>query len=165
MKEKKKLWCLDLLSFKNLCETNGWDKEVPNDIAIISIIGSPQCRDDEEEHICHGDNVLNLDFDDCSPQAFGLDENVETYTYKSSNTRETTLQFITNEMAKKAVEFINRNIGKDFYIHCFAGVSRSQAFVSYILQNYPQINWETNPQNPCEFPNYFVKFKLNDNMK
>lgn len=165
MKEKKKLWCLSLLSFKDLCETNGWDKQVPNNVAIISIIGSPQCRDDEEEHICHGDNVLNLEFDDCSPQAFGLDENLETYTYKSSDTKETTLQFFTKEMALKSIEFINNNIGKDFYIHCFAGVSRSQAFVSFISQYYTQVNWETNPQNPCRFPNYFVKFKLAENIK
>lgn len=159
----KKLWCESLMGFRHLCEINGWDKNVPNDIAIISIIGSEECKDDEEIHLCSGENVLNLEFDDCSPQALNLDENTEIYKYKSAD-RVVTLHFFTDEMAKKSIEFINRNLDKDIYVHCYAGVSRSQAFISFIQQYYTQNEWETNPNNPCVCPNYFVKSKLVKNM-
>lgn len=156
---QQKLWCLSFLLFEQLCKENGWDNNVPDDIAIISIIGSDDCRDDNEIHICHGDNVLNLEFDDCDPVAFGLDVNIEEYTYKS-NGKETTLKFFNNDMAKQAIDFIERNKNKHFYIHCSAGVSRSQAFVKYISEKYNNIDWITNPINPCEFPNGYVIWKL-----
>ena len=63
-------------------------------------------------------------------------------------------------MSDECVRFIERNKNKNFYIHCSAGISRSQAFVKYIKNVYNDINWITNPNNPCEFPNGFVYNQL-----
>ena len=43
---------------------------------------------------------------------------------------------------------------------CGAGKSRSQAFVKYIKEQYPDIEWETNPDNPCLYPNVYVSNML-----
>lgn len=167
---EQRLHCVSFLQFEQLCKENGWigHNNVPNDVAIISIIGSEDCRDENERHICFGENVLNLEFDDCDPTALGLEVNDLKYTYKQkiinanceTYEKNTTLYFFNNDMAKQAVEFIEKNINKNFYIHCFAGVSRSQAFVRFIETNYPNINWITNKLNPCQCPNYFVCYKL-----
>ena len=61
--------------------------------------------------------------------------------------------------ASRIVNFIDKQISKDvdaFYIHCSAGKSRSQGVVRYILDTYPQYNWETNPDNHCITTNYHV---------
>ena len=52
----------------------------------------------------------------------------------------------TKEMADDVVKFIEKNIDKDFYIHCSAGISRSQAITKFIHLNYDR-NWELNPRN------------------
>ena len=160
MEIKRKLWCVGHNEFKRFALENGWDKEVPSDIAIISIIGSEQCRAKDDTHICHGDNVLNLEFDDVSPEAFNLDDNVTEHTYSDYAGNTTTVKFITEIQANKSVKFISKHIYKDFYIHCSAGVSRSQAFVKFIKNNFYEIDWITNPNNPCVFPNGFVYSKL-----
>lgn len=64
------------------------------------------------------------------------------------------------EKALDIVKFIHDNIHKDFYIHCSAGKSRSQAIVRYILDCYPQYEWETREDNPCDTPNYHVVQQL-----
>ena len=67
----KKMWCVSLEKFKQMAKENGWTKEVPNNIAIISIINSKDCTEDGEKHVCKkADNVLNLDFDASSPLAY-----------------------------------------------------------------------------------------------
>jgi hypothetical protein len=160
MEIKRKLWCVGYNEFKRIAIENGWDKEVPSDIAIISIIGSEQCRSSDDIHICNGDNVLNLEFDDISPEVFNLSDNAIEHTYSDNSGRITTVKFITETQANKSVKFITKHIYKDFYIHCSAGVSRSQAFVKFIQNNFFEITWETNPNNPCVFPNGFVYSKL-----
>ena len=154
-----KLWCTSFIQFKQIAYKNEWDEIVPDDIAIISICNNQEFEG--EYHICrNAENVLNLDFDDVDPVALGLPETIENYTYKSFDDREIHLQFFTNAMAEKAVEFIEKNKDKNFYIHCSAGISRSQAFVKFIKNVYCDKDWETNPNNPCEFPNGFVYSKL-----
>lgn len=164
-----KLWCVGFNEFENLAKRNGWHLEVPSNIAIISINNGKDAGTDTEYHICEDDvNVLNLNFDDVDPMALGLNDNTETYTYENKYAPGTftTIEFFTNDMAKKAVKFIedmiedNKFDGVDFYIHCSAGISRSQAFVKYIKNVYDFIDWETNPINPCLHPNGFVFQKL-----
>ena len=60
--------------------------------------------------------------------------------------------------AKRLVEFIDGRIkeGDNIYVHCSAGASRSQGVVRYILDTYPDIDWETRKDNPCLTPNYHV---------
>lgn len=158
---KLKLWCTSFIQFKRIAYKNEWDEVVPDDVAVISINNSESVGSIEEYHICkNADNVLNLDFDDVSPETFRLSDDTENFIYCTDEGKEVILQFFTNAMAEKAVDFIEKNKNKNFYIHCSAGVSRSQAFVRYIKNVYYDREWETNPDNPCEFPNGFVYSKL-----
>lgn len=155
----KKLWCTSFIEFEQIAKENNWDKEVPNDIAIISI-NNGTCFENEY-HVCKdADNVLNLNFDDADPIAYGLAEYIQFYSYNISGEKSIILKFFTNEMAKQAIEFIEANKDKNFYIHCSAGMSRSQAFVKFIKNVYYEYDWETNPNNPCLYPNGFVFQKL-----
>lgn len=156
----KKLWCVSFIEFEQIAKLNNWDKQVPDNIAIISINNGSDAGSDEEYHVCQGNNVLNLNFDDVDPIAVGCNENDEFYVYKKCNGDEIVIEFFTNSMANKSVQFIEDNIEKDFYIHCSAGISRSQAFVKYIKNTYYDDVFEVNPNNPCLFPNGFVFQKL-----
>ena len=164
-----KLWCTSFLDFKRIAYKNEWDEKVPDNVAIISINNGKGAGTVEEYHICKdAENVLNLNFDDVDPMALGLSDDTEIYTYENEYAKGTftTIEFFTNDMAKRAVKFIedvienNKLDGVDFYIHCSAGISRSQAFVKYIKNVYYEYDWETNPNNPCVHPNGFVFQKL-----
>lgn len=50
--------------------------------------------------------------------------------------------------------------GKNFYIHCEAGLSRSQGFIRFILDCYPDITWLLRMSNPCITPNLHVTSTL-----
>jgi len=43
---------------------------------------------------------------------------------------------MSNRQAKKLFDFIKENEGKDFIVHCFAGVSRSAAVAKFINDYY-----------------------------
>ena len=159
---QQKLWCESFLGFKYIAYKMEWDKEVPNDIAIISINDYNNSDIYDEYHICKdASNVLNLNFDDSDPVALGLNDNLETFTYKRNHdNKEITLKFFSKSMAKKCIEFIEANKDKHFFIHCSAGISRSQAFVKFIKNAYCETEFYTNPDNPCRHPNGFVYQKL-----
>lgn len=160
---KQTLWCENFLGFKNIVNEMGWNQEVPNDIAIISINNSNNDDVINEYHICKdAPNVLNLDFDDIDPIAQGLPANSISYTYENLHQlgTYTTVEFFTREMAVKCVKFIEDNKDKHFFIHCSAGISRSQAFVKYIKNVYYDNEFYTNPNNPCMHPNGYVFQKL-----
>lgn len=127
------------------------------DKAFISIIGTPQCQKyylemDSYHWFKHnGDNVLNLEFDDIS---------TEEFEWKGH-----TFYGISEEQTKQCVEFIEKNIGKHFYIHCQAGKSRSQAICRYILDMYGKEygydeKLSCRKDNPCKTPNIHVLTKL-----
>lgn len=124
----KKLYAFSATDFNTyICNGDIFDELIDDDACAISI-SDP----DEPKHILDGtaDNVLNIDFAD--------DDSM------------------TAEQAEQIVDFINRNIGKNFYIHCSAGKSRSQGVVRYMLDVYNDIDWETRADNPCITPNYHV---------
>ena len=150
MKEKKNLWCFSHNDFDNECLTHGWsDSNVPPDIAFISITGTVECQkyylEETEEHyfkLPHP-NVLNLEFDDLPKEK--LKWNGHTFLG------------ITKEQALQTKKFIEQNLGKDFWIHCRAGASRSQGVVRFILDIYGDLyDWETRRDNPCVTPNIYV---------
>lgn len=151
----QKLWCLSFEDFKEIALNNNWDKNVPDNIAIISIVNTVT-NEDEIYHICNGDNVLNLDFDDADPLANGLSDDIETFVLENG----LVIQFFTTAMAEQVINFIEEHKDKDFYIHCAAGISRSQAFVKYIKNVYYDNDFYTNPNNPCTHPNAYVFQKL-----
>lgn len=154
MKEKKNLWCFGHIDFDRECITHGWnDSNIPPDIAFISIVGTTECQkyylEEVEEHyykLPHP-NVLNLEFDDISE---------ETREWMGHEF----LGFSTTQ-AQETYKFIKSNLGKDFWIHCRAGASRSQGVVRFILDTYGDLyDWQTLKSNPCVTPNYFVTGKL-----
>ena len=148
-----KIWCESFNGFKKLMEKNNWNNHtLPNDVAIISIC-EPNVSD--EYHIFNStENIINLDFYDITDYdltyAYGNDISEEEAEYAKS------IKGLTDEQAYELFNFIERNLGKDIYVHCSAGISRSQGVVKFILDCYPDMYTETNPNNPCDYPNIHV---------
>lgn len=116
--------------FNQICEDNNWNDENVediNDVAFISIIGTSDVqREYLHEDLQHWfksnhSNVLNLEFDDVAHDIVWDD-------YKA--------YVITPKQAQEIIDFIEANLGKRFYIHCRAGVSRSGAICDFIKHNY-----------------------------
>lgn len=134
MKKKKKINVLSHVLFDDKMKELGLndDNVEKTNLAFVSIIGTPNCLKyylDEEgtkHYFKDHPNVINLDFDDIT-----CDE-IEWKGYK--------IKGFSMEQAQKLFEFIENNIDKDFYIHCRAGMSRSQAVGAFI-----------NDFNPDEF--------------
>ena len=145
--------CFSHSEFDLECEKRGWsDTCLPPDIAFISIIGSPECQKyylgEEEKHWFKQShpNVLNLAFDDIPRDQIEWKGHV--------------FYGLKEEQAREIVEFVKANLGKDFWIHCRAGQSRSQGIVRYILDCYPEYAWKTRLDTPCDTPNIDVVAKL-----
>ena len=119
----KKLYVYSKLDFLEFLSNNNWLNKFPERTAVISIcnVGESYKHMFDNNH----ENVLNVEFDDVSE--------------KDPN-------FIDKETAKRIVEFIDKNISCDIYIHCDAGKSRSQAVARYIMDVYPH-DWETRAEN------------------
>lgn len=154
MKEKKNLWCFGHIDFDRECMTHGWnDSCVPPDIAFISIVGTTECQkyylEEVEEHyykLPH-QNVCNLEFDDIGETEIEWKGHI--------------FRGMSDEQTHTLYKFIKSNLGKDFWIHCRAGASRSQGVVRFILDTYGDLyDWQTLKSNPCLTPNYFVTGKL-----
>lgn len=121
-------------------------------LAFISIIGTPQVLSDylEEPLTEHWfkrnhPNVLNLDFDDVDH-----DSQFVNCEFKAMSPKQ----------AKETVDFIERNLGKDFIIHCRAGVSRSQAIGCFIYDFYKEHFYEEQPYLKRDFANKGVIMAL-----
>lgn len=148
-----KIWCTGFEGFKSLMNKNKWDNNtLPDNVAIISIC-EPNSKD--EYHIFKSkENVINLDFYDITDYnllyAYGDDITEDEIKYANS------IKGLTDSQANELFNFIENNLGNDIYVHCSAGVSRSQGVVKFIIDSYPNIYNETNPNNPCEFPNIHV---------
>lgn len=155
-----KLLCFSEKDFIKIMKMNGWItyKDLPKDIAIISIKGTRDYMDyysiEDTNHYfdIDTDQILNLNFDDVNEDI--VFDNY--YVFKS----------ISNDQVVKSIEFIKNNIGKDFYIHCEAGKSRSQAFVRLILDYFPEYYDSTsiNFSNPCLTPNINIFIKLKNEL-
>lgn len=67
---------------------------------------------------------------------------------------------IDEHEAKRCVEFILDNLGKNFIIHCNAGRSRSQGVCRFILDMFKDQGYDENlscrKDNPCLTPNMRV---------
>lgn len=112
----------DIMCYKS--NLNDDNVESNTDKAFISIIGTKECRkyylEDETGHWFKKEhpNVLNLEFDDVTQ-----DLNWNGHLFEA----------MTEEQAEKCIDFIENNIGKTFYVHCKAGISRSGAISQFIL--------------------------------
>ena len=126
--------------FNKMCVERGIDDsnvEMLENDAFISIIGTTDDSYDMPgfHHFMENHpNVLNLEFDDVEN-----DINIGGYSFKA----------ITDEQADKLVQFIIENKGKNFYIHCLAGISRSGAVGSFIYDFFNdecEIEFEHRPK-------------------
>ena len=132
--------------------------EVKDDKAFISIIGTEECRkyylEEDTNHWfsnCTEDNVLNLEFDDVNEEEVKWNNII--------------LKGMSDRQAEQIVDFIEKHKGKDFYIHCRAGKSRSIAVATYILDMYGEEYGYNEKEscrkdNPCKTPNINVLTKL-----
>ena len=182
MRAKKKLLCYSKDDFVKLMVTNGWrDNTLPDDVAIISI-GTPEdYYGNEGNHWFkeHHDNVLNIDFFDVDFFEFFErlahkedGKNLSIYsTYERTYIKEEgedntsyIYECFNHEQAEEVVKFILANIGKDFYIHCYAGQSRSQAIALFILTHFNKYYDYTslNKKNLPGVPNQWVLDCLNN---
>jgi len=185
MKKIKNIICLDKYSFDDWMEHNGWIDTPGNDVSCISI-----CSPNETEYSKHwfkhsNEKVFNIDIDDVSPFWFGkheadcYDKSLALYNdnkvklsnayfnnvYISGSNKEfcSLLHVLDYEEAYALVKWIDKRIKEDntIYIHCAAGISRSQGVVRYILDTYgDEYDIKTNPNNPCLTPNIHVVLML-----
>lgn len=137
-------------------------KKFPFSTAFISIECTEECskywmeeeRDisDNEHFLESSYNILNIDFDD-------LDDDKE---YQTKNGNKVKFRTINEKQADEIVDFIESNMGKDIFIHCRAGSSRSQAVYRFIMDMYPEVYGECieNRDNPCMSPNMKVVSEL-----
>lgn len=144
--------CLSRPDFEKLCIENNWRESIPENIRIISIGETSECSDYYNRYEPHfldsSEKVLNVDFDDIPS---------ETFEYSGI-----VFKGITPELSERIVKFIRDSQDCDFYIHCRAGKSRSQAVTRFILDTFPETHpeYEINHSNPPMTPNMFVLASL-----
>lgn len=146
----QKLYCFSRNDFNEYCSSQGWTSEnYPPDAAFISI-----CNTAEGSEFLFVDEITHY-FSTETPEIINLD--FEDITEPEIIYRGRVNKGISQEQADKLCEFIERNQDKDFYIHCEAGLSRSQGVVRYILDVYGEEHeFETLRNNPCRTPNLYV---------
>ncbi len=131
MKNKKRIEVLSQNLFDEKMKELGLDDDNVEDtnLAFVSIIGTPDClkyyldEENTKHYFKDHPNVINLDFDDI--------------TYDEIDWKGHKIKGLSMEQAQKLFEFIENNKDKDFYIHCRAGMSRSQGVGAFIYYFYP----------------------------
>ena len=156
------LYCYSKEDFEKTALSLGWKKEPGPTCAVISI----GCTNEyERPHMYNNDTprVLNVDFDDVSPETWWNESDTEVDHYEDKNdegevTGKTVIHAMDYEQADKMERFIEQCVEKNLhiYVHCAAGASRSQAVVRYILDTYQDVHWMTRQANPCRTPNIHV---------
>lgn len=155
-----KIYVLPQVEFDELCKKECWIDDTADklqDKAFISIIGTQECRTYylEEPNVSHWfkknhSNVLNLDFDDLS----------EDIVWKGH-----TFKAMTENQAHKMFQFIEVNKGKDFYIHCRAGISRSRAVGMFIANFYNDIYKDSDDVKTSIFNHQVYRLLTNEHYK
>ncbi len=153
-----KVYCYSRFDFAKEMQRLGWnDETLPKNVAIISICCTEPVKqhwksqgyegNEDEHYFGDAENVFNVDFDDISEA--------------TRDCGDFTATCITREQACAMVRFIIKHSSCDFYIHCNAGKSRSQAVVRYITDFLGQNREiETRHENPCLYPNAYVLSEL-----
>ena len=152
-----KITVLSHILFDEFCHVNNINDDNVNERqeCFISIIGTKEnikkYLKTEDKHLFRKNhkNVLNLNFDDVPKRSL---------TYKGVK-----FKGITKNQAKQLYYFIEKNKGKDFIIHCLAGISRSQGVCRYIVDMYQDLYNERSTNIKLRFssnPNAFVVSEL-----
>jgi hypothetical protein len=158
-KKVKNIICLSKNSFDYLMESKGWIDAPGQGVSCISIC---ETEDYNKHWFKHWhENIFNLDIDDIGPFWFSRKHEADCYdkslalyndnqvklsnayfnnVYISGSNREycSLIHVLDYEEAFALVKWIDYRIKHDdtIYIHCAAGVSRSQGVVRYILDTY-----------------------------
>ena len=129
------------------------DSAIGGDYAIIEIYTGPKGEPVLDPEIIrqHNKTVIALDFDD-----FPEDVRFPGSGYQPVNPT------ISYKQAEELVEFIEWNyfMGRDFIIHCDAGVSRSQQVAAYIMLSYWYEYDEENSTHTHHIPQTIVLSRL-----
>lgn len=154
-KEKRQIIVLSQFLFDEKMDNDGINDsniEELTDTAFISIIGTPQVLSEylKEENTVHWfkenhHNVLNLEFDD-------VDHDLQFANCE--------FKAITPSQSEEIVKFIEANLGKNFIIHCRAGMSRSQAVGCFLYDFYKEYFSESQPYLKRDFANKGVTREL-----
>ena len=170
MTNEYKLNCYGIYQFNyimKLCNINNNGENLPKDIAIISICNT-YSTDNSIKHYftVNNDRILNIDFDDIDPT-----DKCFNYCYKTEKEGFIILNSIIQKhlldsQSDSIVKFILNNNGKKFWIHCFAGISRSKAVIKFIADNIKGYSLSDCPQwGNNESPNPYVLNKLTNSYK
>lgn len=141
----RKLYCFSREEFIN-------NLPLPKNTAAISIIETQQCQDFYKRREPHplkpADGVFLAVFDDINTD----EKSYNGYIFTG----------LLEDQARELALFIDDQVknGRDIYVHCRAGKSRSQGVIDYIRTVYSSINWELRIDNPCLTPNVQVKSAL-----
>ena len=143
----RKLFCFSRKEFIDMLP-------LPKNTAAISIIETQQCQDYYKRKEPHPLKPV-----DGIPVFFAVfdDINTDTVSYDGY-----TFTGLLEDQAKELALFIDDQVklGRDIYVHCRAGKSRSQGVIDYIRTVYQGIDWELRKDNPCLTPNVQVKSAL-----
>lgn len=186
----KNILCYSHYDFDNMMRINNWIDGLPDGVSAISIC-SPNEYDLTEHWFKNDWNtydenlnprVFNLDIDDCAPYWFKncegecYDKALELFKenkVKLSNAYFNHLDVLVDdhnmyhvldyEEAFELCKWIDWRIHCDntMYIHCAAGVSRSQGVVRYIIDTYGnEFDIKLNQNNPNNTYNPHVVMML-----
>ena len=165
-----KLYCFSVDWFNKIMSEAGIYRDSTNlseNVAIISIL-DPEERRGEEYHYFYpntknSDSILNIDFDDIDGDSDIWNNFYRTEPDKFIVYKNELLKPITDKQAEEIVEFIIKNLGKHFIIHCYAGVSRSKAVVQFIFDTFDEYDKsDCKEWGDKEIPNKFVLKKLKE---
>ncbi len=178
-KKERLLYCYSQEMFDGLMKEFGWKE--PNEKSSTVSICSPWNEHFEHYFKPGTPNNINIDCDDIihpfwwkkdnydEALKLYLDGEVEksnkffNYYEEDDNGKSIDLRLLNYEQAFLLASWINVQIlnGHDnFYVHCAAGISRSQAIVRYILDTYIDIHWKTRKNNPCTYYNNHMLLML-----
>lgn len=168
---KKNILCYSKFDFDNLMNNNNWIDNIPMNYAVISICSPNEYYMSEhwfKKDYSNSDNVniFNLDIDDGGPifndeydKALELYLNDDIYKSNEYFSKDFNIHYLDYQQAFKLAMWIHYWIHKvdTIYIHCAAGLSRSQGVVRYILDTYSDMfDIHINENNPCITPNMHV---------
>ena len=173
-KKENILYCYSQEKFDELMKSLGW-KEPAKGFSTVSIC-SPWNEGFEHWFKPGTPNNYNIDCDDII-RPFWWDKDyydIAEKMYLDGQVKESNKFFFYNdtncdlrlfnyEQAYLLAAWINTQMlnGRDnFYVHCAAGLSRSQAVVRYILDIYPKYNWKIREVNPPRYYNNHMLLML-----
>ena len=179
-KPERILYCYSQEDFDGLMKELGWKE--PNEKSSTVSICSPWNEHFEHYFKSGTPNNYNIDRDDIVrpfwwnkdyydiAEKMYLDgqvkESNELFNFykEDGNGKHLDLRLFNYEQAFLLAAWINVQMlnGHDnFYVHCAAGLSRSQAVVRFILDTYSaDIHWKTRKSNPCTYYNNHILLML-----